>query len=122
MTLEEGIVAFATTGIGSLLIGSWLTRKRDKFESYIKEQSFYKELINDLKKERASDSKEIEVLTAEIHGLRDQIQSLIKDDSKKKKTIKQQEQTILKWENYAEQLKGTITELLNELEKEKDDG
>lgn len=116
MTLEESIIAFAGTGIGSVLIGAWLTRKRDKFESYIKEQSFYKELINDLKKERASDSKEIEILTGEVQSLRERIDVLIDKDSKQKKTIKQHERTILKWERYAEELKGTITELLTELE------
>ena len=116
MTTEEGIVWFASTGVGSLLIGAWLTRKRDKFEVYIKEQSFYKSLIADLKAEREADSQEIQTLTGEITSLKVQIQKLLDLDKKQKQTIEQHEQTIVKWEHYAEGLKTTISDLITEIE------
>jgi len=117
MTLAEGIVWFAGTSFGGVLIGAWLTRKRDKFELYIKEQSFYKNLIADLKAEREEDSREIQVLTGEITSLKEQIQKLLDLDQAQKKTIEPHEQTILTWEHYAQDFTGTISKLMDKEEK-----
>ena len=57
MTTTELIISFGSTGIGSLLIGWWLNKKREDIEINLKEQIFYKELIKDLEGQRAKEQK-----------------------------------------------------------------
>ena len=124
MTIEESIMWFAGTGIGGMLLGKWISRKKDKFEAYLAEQSFYQKLISDLKTEREADTQEISSLRQEVVDLKNKITQLIDIDQQKDKLIESQRVNLLKWENYCEKLKKghelkdkQIAELFTQLEK-----
>ena len=105
MTTTELIIAFGSTGIGSLLIGWWLNKKREDIEVNLKEQVFYKELIKDLEGQRAKEQKaykvQIDKLSKEIDELKNKIRTLIR-------TSKDKNDIIDKWENYCNQLRESL--------------
>lgn len=105
MTTTELIISFGSTGIGSLLIGWWLNKKREDIEINLKEQIFYKELIKDLEGQRAKEQKtykiQLDKLSLEISNLKDKIRSLIKG-------AKEKNNTIDKWEKYCNQLRENL--------------
>lgn len=105
MTTTELIIAFGSTGIGSLLIGWWLNKKREDIEVNLKEQVFYKELIKDLEGQRAKEQKaykvQIDKLSKEIDELKNKIRTLIKG-------AKDKNDIIDKWEKYCNQLRENL--------------
>lgn len=102
MTLAEQIIAFAGTGVGSLLIGWWINKKKEDIEITLKEQTFYKTLITDMekvrKKEKEISDNLITGFKKEIRQLKDEIHLLIIQEKENKKNLE-------KWENYCQQLK-----------------
>ena len=58
MTLAEQIIAFGGTGVGSLVIGWWLNKKKDEIEVSLKEQVFYKNIITDMEEQRTKEKKD----------------------------------------------------------------
>lgn len=105
MTTTELIISFGSTGIGSLLIGWWLNKKREDIEINLKEQIFYKELIKDLEGQRAKEEKnytlQLDKLSGEIKILKEKIRRLIK-------SVKEKNDIIDKWEKYCNQLRENL--------------
>ena len=105
MNLSEQIIAFAGTGVGSILIGTWINKKKDKIEITLKEQVFYKNLIQDIQEARdveKSDYKsQVDRLTNEIKGLKESITQLITVKKDQEKTIEQLRQERQRWEDSA---------------------
>lgn len=120
MTLAEQIVAFGGTGVGSLVIGWWLNKKKDEIEINLKEQVFYKNIITDLEEQRVKEkknydheisnlSKIVEASKKEISTLKENIRIFIKEDKKKDTRLE-------KWEKYCTQLHESLV-----FEKEKNE-
>jgi len=105
MDLSEQIIAFAGTGIGSILIGSWINKKRDKIEITLKEQVFYKNLIQDIQEAREEEKKsydsKVDKLTNEIKGLKNSIKRLINLKKEDSETIEQLRIERQRWEDSA---------------------
>lgn len=120
MTTSELIISFGGTGIGSLIIGWWLNKKRDEIEINLKEQVFYKNIITDLEEQRVKEkknyaqeisnlSKIVETSKKEISALKENIRIFIKEDKKKDNRLE-------KWEKYCTQLHESLV-----FEKEKNE-
>lgn len=107
MSLTEQIIAFAGTGVGSLLIGWWINKKKDDIEVTLKEQVFYKTLIADIEHQREVErekyEKKLDDFKGEITKLKNEIHKFIEQDKANKKNLD-------KWESYCEQLKGSLEE------------
>ncbi len=98
MTLAEQIIAFGGTGVGSLVIGWWLNKKKDEIEVSLKEQVFYKNIITDMEEQRTKENKDctekiselsiiVETSTKEISALKENIRIFIKEDKIKDKKL-----------------------------------
>jgi len=98
MTLAEQIIAFGGTGVGSLVIGWWLNKKKDEIEVSLKEQVFYKTIITDMEELRAKEKKEcmeqisnlsvtVDESTKEVTALKENIRIFIKEDKIKDKKL-----------------------------------
>ena len=98
MTLAEQIIAFGGTGVGSLVIGWWLNKKKDEIEVSLKEQVFYKNIITDMEEQRTKEKKDctekiselsiiVETSTKEISALKENIRIFIKEDKIKDKKL-----------------------------------
>ena len=98
MTIAEQIIAFGGTGVGSLIIGWWLNKKRDEIEVSLKEQVFYKTIISDMEELRAKEKKEcteqiselsiiVESGTKEVSALKENIRIFIKNDKVKDRKL-----------------------------------
>ena len=98
MTIAEQIIAFGGTGVGSLIIGWWLNKKRDEIEVSLKEQVFYKTIISDMEELRAKEKKEcteqiselsilVDTSTKEVTALKENIRIFIKEDKIKDKKL-----------------------------------
>ena len=107
MSLTEQIIAFAGTGVGSLLIGWWINKKKDDIEVTLKEQVFYKTLIEDIEHQREVErekyEKKLDSFKREITKLKNEIHELIEQEKANKKNLD-------KWESYCEKLKGSLEE------------
>jgi hypothetical protein len=122
MELSEQIIAFAGTGIGSVLVGNWINKKRDKIEITLKEQIFYKNLIQDIQetrdKERVLHENQIKKLAKEIKGLKDSIIDLIEVKKEQEKTIKQLRIERKRWEESASNDRSKYTYIIQEKDKQ----
>jgi hypothetical protein len=98
MTLAEQIIAFGGTGVGSLVIGWWINKKKDEIEVSLKEQVFYKNIITDMEEQRTKEKKDctekiselsiiVETSTKEISALKENIRIFIKEDKIKDKKL-----------------------------------
>ena len=112
MTIAEQIIAFGGTGVGSLVIGWWLNKKRDEIEVSLKEQVFYKTIISDMEELRAKEKKEctdeiskliliVDASKKEISALKENIRIFIKEDKTKEKELD-------RWEKYCTQLRESL--------------
>lgn len=105
MTTSELIIAFGSTGVGSLIIGWWLNKKREDIEINLKEQVFYKNLIKDIEEQRV---KEKNSYINELTKLRKEI-VLLKESLKLiNKKFKDKNSEIDKWEKYCTQLRESL--------------
>jgi len=122
MELSEQIIAFAGTGIGSVLVGNWINKKRDKIEITLKEQIFYKNLIQDIQetrgKERVLHENQIKKLAKEIKELKDSIIDLIQVKKEQEKTIKQLRIERKRWEESASNDRSKYTYIIQEKDKQ----
>lgn len=122
MELSEQIIAFAGTGIGSVLVGNWINKKRDKIEITLKEQIFYKNLIQDIQetrdKERVLHENQIKKLAKEIKELKDSIIDLIEVKKEQEKTIKQLRIERKRWEESASNDRSKYTYIIQEKDKQ----
>ncbi len=105
MTTSELIISFGSTGIGSLIIGWWLNKKRDEIEVNLKEQVFYKELIKDIEEQRV---KEKTNYTNELTKLRREIISLKESLKDINLRFKKKNSEIDRWEKYCNQLRESL--------------
>jgi len=108
MQLTETIIAFSGTAIGGAIIGKWLNRKKDALEAQLKNQVFYKTLIQDLNEQRTIEKEEIAALKEEIKTLSAKISELINLNEEKDKAIKGQKNNLLRWENNCLRLEDII--------------
>jgi predicted RNase H-like nuclease (RuvC/YqgF family) len=118
MDLSEQIIAFAGTGVGSVLIGNWINKKRDKIEVTLKEQIFYKNLIGDIQEareiEKADYVEQVDRLTNEIKGLKDSITQLINVKKEQEKTIEQLRIERQRWEDSATNDREKYVSIINQ--------
>jgi len=100
MTTSELIIAFGSTGVGSLIIGWWLNKKKDEIEVSLKEQVFYKTIITDMEEQRTKEKKEcmeqisnlsvtVETSAKEVTALKENIRIFIKEDKIKDRKLDQ---------------------------------
>ena len=136
MTIAEQIIAFGSTGVGSLVIGWWLNKKKDEIEVSLKEQVFYKTIISDMEKLRAKEKKEcteqiselsviVESGTKEVSALKENIRIFIKNDKVKDRKLEKcfNNYTTLHESLVLEKEKNeALIEIYNSKDKKKKDG
>lgn len=108
MDITELIISFSGTAIGGALIGKWLNKKKDSLEIKLKEQVFYKTLIEDIQKQRSVEQNEIGKLKKEIELLSEKIAELISDNKEKDYIISSQRNTVRRWEDNCDRLEVII--------------
>jgi hypothetical protein len=89
------------SSIVTLIISKRLNKKTDDVKNALLEQEFYKNLVDDYKRELAG-------VKAQLKEIVEQNALLINKDEISRKTIKQQTTNLLKWEGYCESLKRTV--------------
>ncbi len=99
MELAEYIISFSGTAIGGAVIGKWLNKKKDSLEIKLKEQVFYKTLIEDIQKQRSAEQCEIAELKEEIEKLSQKINELIDSNKEKDYIIASYKNNVLRWED-----------------------
>ena len=89
------------SSIVTLIISKRLNKKTDDVNNALLEQEFYKNLVDDYRRELAG-------VKAQLKEIVEQNALLINKDEISRKTIKQQTANLLKWEGYCESLKKTV--------------
>ncbi len=117
MELAEQIISFSGTAIGGALIGKWLNKKKDTLEIKLKEQVFYKTLIEDIQKQRSLEQIEISELKAEIEKLSQKINDLIESNKEKDDIILSYKNNVLRWEDNCIRLEKIIKEKDKQISK-----
>ena len=105
--------------VGKSLIDKALNKTKDDLEIQLKEQVFYKTLIEDMTKRSESEKLKIEKLENKIELLTKEIKIFIELDKKQQQTIKDQKNLIERWENNSIKQKQQIDILIKELERYK---
>lgn len=108
MELTEAILAFSGTAVGGAIIGKWLNKKKDDLEVKLKEQVFYKTLIDDIEKQRKVEKDEIVKLKNEVKLLSNKITELLNSNREKDEIIQDQRKNVLRWEQNCERLESII--------------
>ena len=117
MELAEQIISFSGTAIGGALIGKWLNKKKDSLEIKLKEQVFYKTLIEDIQKQRSLEQIEISELKAEIEKLSQKINELIESNKEKDDIILSYKNNVLRWEDNCIRLEKIIKQKDKQISK-----
>ncbi len=117
MELAEQIISFSGTAIGGALIGKWLNKKKDSLEIKLKEQVFYKTLIEDIQKQRSLEQIEISELKAEIENLSQKINDLIESNKEKDDIILSYKNNVLRWEDNCIRLEKIIKQKDKQISK-----
>ncbi len=117
MELAEQIISFSGTAIGGALIGKWLNKKKDSLEIKLKEQVFYKTLIEDIQKQRSLEQIEISELKAEIEKLSQKINDLIESNKEKDDIILSYKNNVLRWEDNCIRLEKIIKQKDKQISK-----
>ncbi len=117
MELAEQIISFSGTAIGGALIGKWLNKKKDSLEIKLKEQVFYKNLIEDIQNQRSVEQCEIAKLKEEIEHLSQKINELINSNKEKDYIIASYKNNVLRWEDNCIRLEKIIKEKDKQISK-----
>ena len=117
MELAEQIISFSGTAIGGALIGKWLNKKKDTLEIKLKEQVFYKTLIDDIQKQRSLEQIEISELKEEIEKLSQKINDLIESNKEKDDIILTYKNNVLRWEDNCIRLEKIIKQKDKQISK-----
>ena len=117
MELAEQIISFSGTAIGGALIGKWLNKKKDSLEIKLKEQVFYKTLIEDIQKQRSLEQIEISELKAEIEKLSQKLNELIESNKEKDDIILSYKNNVLRWEDNCIRLEKIIKQKDKQISK-----
>ncbi len=117
MELAEQIIAFSSTAVGGALIGKWLNKKKDSLEIKLKEQVFYKTLIEDIQNQRSVEQCEIAKLKEEIEHLSQKINELIESNKEKDYIIASYKNNVLRWEDNCIRLEKIIKEKDKQISK-----
>jgi len=104
------IGTFIGGSAGGALIAKVLNKAKDDLEVQLKEQVFYKTLIEDIQKERAKEQAEIKELKSEISELSEKISVLIADNKTKDDIIKDQSNNLKRYENTCSKYESIIQE------------
>jgi len=117
MELAEYIISFSGTAIGGAVIGKWLNKKKDSLEIKLKEQVFYKTLIEDIQNQRSVEQCEIAKLKEEIEHLSQKINELIDSNKEKDYIIASYKNNVLRWEDNCIRLEKVIKEKDKQISK-----
>lgn len=117
MELAEYIISFSGTAIGGAVIGKWLNKKKDSLEIKLKEQVFYKTLIEDIQKQRSVEQCEIAELKEEIEKLSQKINELIDSNKEKDHIIASYKNNVLRWEDNCVRLEVIIKQKDKQISK-----
>ena len=116
----------ASLGLGGLLtlvVGRLMGKKKEEIDIAFTESKIYRELIAELKADRderivkeETSKKQIESLEIKVDELTKQVQIFIELDKEQQKTIQEQKDLIVRWENNSIKLKKQIDILIKEIE------
>ena len=117
MDATELILSFSGTAVGGALIGKWLNKKKDDLEVKLKEQVFYKNLIEDIQNQRSVEQCEIAKLKEEIENLSQKINKLLESNKEKDYIIASYKNNVLRWEDNCIRLEKIIKEKDKQISK-----
>lgn len=117
MEIAEQIIAFSGTAVGGALIGKWLNKKKDSLEIKLKEQVFYKTLIEDIQQQRSLEQIEISELKEEIENLSQKINELLELNKEKDYIIASYKNNVLRWEDNCIRLEKIIKQKDKQISK-----
>jgi predicted RNase H-like nuclease (RuvC/YqgF family) len=114
MTNVDYILSLCGTALGGALgksLFDWVINKnKNKLEKQLKEQVFYKSLIEDMTTQHEVEKSKIEELESKIDELTKEIHKLVKVNKEKDIIIDQYRDNVKKWENNCTRLESIIKE------------
>jgi len=114
MTTYDYILTLCGTALGGAvgksLFDLVINKNKNKLEKQLKEQVFYKSLIEDMTNQHEIEKSKIDELESKIEKLTSEVHKLISSNKEKDRIIEQYRDNVKKWENNCTRLEGVIKE------------
>lgn len=96
--------------VGKSLFDSIINKNKNKLEKQLKEQVFYKSLIEDMTKQSELEQNKIDELENKIDTLVKEVHKLNKSNQEKDIIIEQYRENVKRWENNCTRLELVVKE------------